>query len=363
MVAAEQLVQSLGDDHQITLVSRDTRFVFYPDLVNVAFGKAEPEDVSFDLREALIDRRIGFIKGEVARIDVESRKVVVAHGDVEGLLSFDYLIFALGRRLATEQIPGFFEHADHLLNVEGALKFGQSVRSFEEGRAIIGQCPGARLPGPVYETAFALARALQSRGIRDRAVITIVSPEPPGYQLGDSEIARALRNALDEHSIEFLPDFPVSKVTHGALHSSNGHSINYRLLMLLPPFRGAGVARSLSGLVSDEGYLNVDWSMRVQGCEGIYAAGDCVNFRGPKMAHMAVHQAEVAAANIALEIGGLEPSAAYNHEMMMVIDEGGSGSIFVRQDLERPEDVTVRQGRFWSWAKWVHDKYWQAQHS
>ena len=363
VVAAERLVNSLGDNHQVTLVSRDSRFVFYPDLVQVAFGKTEPADASFDLREAMLDRRIRFIKGEVARVVPDLRRVVVAHGDVEGTLSYDYLVFAMGRRLATEEIPGFYEHANHLLSVKAALDFGERVTSFKEGRAVFGQCPGARLPVPVYEAAFAFARLLEERGDRDRAVITIVSPDPPGYQLGDSGIARALRSSLDSHLIEFLPDFPITEVREGALFSATGRSINYRLLMLIPPFCGSGVARSLGKFATDNGYLNVDWSMRVINCERVYAAGDCVNFRGPKMAHMAVHQAEVAAANIALEINGLEPSVAYNHEVMMVIDEGGPGTIFVRQDLGHSEPSTVKTGRFWSWAKWAHDKYWQAQHS
>lgn len=362
VVAAERLVQSVGDAHQVTLISRESDFIFYPDLVRVAFGKSEPADVKFDLRDAMLDRRIRFIQAEVARIDAVNRRVVLARGEVEGELPFDYLVFALGRRLATETVPGFFEYANHLLDIDGALKFGESLRNFHEGRAVIGQCPGARLPIPVYETAFALSRMLEAGGDRDRVVITILSSEPPGYQLGDSEIARALRGALDAHYIEFLPDFPVASVAPGTILSVNGHSINYRLLMLLPPFRGAGAARGLEA-ASEDGYLNVDWSMRIQGYERMYAAGDCVNFRGPKMAHMAVHQAEVAAANIAAEIHGKEPNAAYNHEIMMVIDEGGAGSIYIRQDLEQPQDVTVKQGHFWRWAKWVHDKYWQARHS
>lgn len=362
IVAAEQLARSLGDEHQITLVSRDRNFVFYPDLVKVAFGKYEPEDVSFDLREAMLNRRVRFIQGEVARVDPQSRRAILGRGEVIGELSYDYLVFALGRRLATEQISGFFEYADHLLTVEGALKFGESARNFHEGRAVIGQCPGARLPVPVYETAFALRRLLEKRGKRDHTSITIVSPDPPGYQLGDSEIARALRASLDEHAIEFLPDFPTSSISTGAVISANGHSLNYRLLMLLPPFRGAGAAMG-TGITNEEGYINVDWSMRVPSCERIYAVGDCVNFRGPKMAHMAVHQAEVAAANIALEIRGLEPSVAYNHEVMMIIDEGGAGTIYIEQDLMQGDHASVKQGRFWSWAKWVHDKYWQAQHS
>jgi len=46
VVAAERLAKDLGDEHQITLVSRSRRFVFYPALVRLAFGKCEPEDAS-----------------------------------------------------------------------------------------------------------------------------------------------------------------------------------------------------------------------------------------------------------------------------------------------------------------------------
>jgi sulfide:quinone oxidoreductase len=362
VVAAESLARQIPKEHQITLVSRSPKFIFYPELVRLAFGKCEPDDISFNLREAMLDRRVRFIQAEVARIKPESGRVVLAHGEVDGELPYDYLILALGRRLATERIAGFFEHSQHLLTLEGALKFGKALREFQEGRAIIGQCSGARLPVPVYETAFALARLFEERGERERVRITIISPDPPGLQFGDGDVARALRNALDEHDVEYLPDFPIETVTPGAVLTSSGHAINYRLLMLLPPFSGPGAVIGL-GITDDEGYIGVDSAMRVQGVERIYAVGDCVNFIGPKMGHMAVHQAEVAAANVALEIAGLDPVSSYNHEIMLVIDEGGGDTIYLHKGLWDSEPAIVRQGRFWSWAKQVHDRYWLTSHS
>lgn len=362
VVAAESLARQLPKEHQITLVSNSPKFIFYPELVRLAFGKCKAEDISFDLREAMLDRRVRFIQAEAPRIKPESRRVVLTHGEVDGDLPYDYLIVALGRRLATERITGFFENSHHLLTVEGTLEFGDAIRSFQEGRAVIGQCPGARLPVPVYETAFALSRLFEERGDRERVKITIVSPDPLRFQFGDGELARALRTALDEHDIEYLPDFPIEKVTPGAVLTSNGHSISYGLVMLVPPFRGPSAVIGL-GITDDEGYINVDRAMRVQGVENMYAVGDCVNFRGPKMGHMAVHQAEVAAANVALEIDGLDPISVYNHEMMMVIDEGGGDTIYLHKGLWDHEPAIVRQGRFWSWAKRVHDKYWLATYS
>jgi sulfide:quinone oxidoreductase len=357
VIAAKRLAEQLSEEHQITLVSRSRNFVFYPALVRLAFDKCKEQDVSFDLRGAMLDRRVNFIEAEVARVDPHQRIVKITHGEVEGKLPYDYLIFALGRRLATEQITGFYEHAHHLLSVDKAIKFGKAIANFHEGRAVIGQCAGSRLPVPVYETAFALARRLAEDNERDRVRITIVSPEPIGMDFGDSDVGITLEKALDRHQIEFLPDFPIEKVSEHTALTGSGEAINFDLLMLMPPFQGASAA--LYQGITNDAYINVDWSMRVIGVEGMYAVGDCVNFTGPKMGHMAVRQAEVAAANLAAEIAGHGPVAHYEHEMRSVIDAAGAESIYLHKDIWTNEPGNIRQGRFWSWAKRAQEKYWE----
>ena len=362
VVAAERLATQLGDEHQITLVSRSKNFVFYPALVRLAFGKCEPEDVSFDLRHAMLNRRVNFIEAEVAHIDPLERNVTIAHGEVEGKLGYDYLVFALGRRLATERIRGFYEHAHHLLNVDKAIKFGKAIKTFTEGRAVFGQCSGSRLPVPVYESAFALARLLEEKGQRDSVRITVVSPSTMESELGDLNAAVALRKVFEAHEIEFLPDVSIDSLTKDSATTTAGDRINFNLLMLVPPFQGSSAA-SYVGITNAEGYINVDRTMRVNGQERMYAVGDCVNLDGPKMGHMAVRQAEVAATNLAAEIDGREPISHYEHEMRFVIEGVGSDSLYLHKDLWTDEPSTVRQGRFWSWAKRVQKRYWEVSHS
>ncbi|HEU4871267.1 MAG TPA: FAD-dependent oxidoreductase [Pyrinomonadaceae bacterium] len=362
VVAAERLAEQLGDEHQITLVSRSRQFIFYPALVRLAFGKSEPADVAFDLRRSLLNRRINFIEAEVAHIDPFERSVTIAHGQVEGKLAYDYLVFALGRRLATERITGFYEHAHHLLNVDKAISFGKAVKKFHEGRAVFGQCWGARLPVPVYESAFALAHRLEESGEPERVRITIVSPTTLESEVMDPAGAAALKKELDAHQIEFLPNLQIESLTQNSAMTKSGDAINFDLLMLMPPFRGSSAASHV-GITNDEGYINVHSTMRVAGVERIYAVGDCTNFDGPKMGHMAVRQAEVAATNLAAELNGRAPVSRYRHEMKFVVDEIGADSLYVHKDLSTDKPATVRQGRFWSWAKRVHEKYWEVSHS
>jgi NADH dehydrogenase FAD-containing subunit len=84
----------------------------------------------------MADRRISFIQGEIARIHPADKQVTVAHGDLVGDLSYDYLVLALGRRLKTERISGFFEHAHHLLDVESAESFGLALNDFKGGQGV-----------------------------------------------------------------------------------------------------------------------------------------------------------------------------------------------------------------------------------
>jgi len=362
VVAAERLAEQLGDEHQITLVSRSRQFVFYPALVRLAFEKSQPADVSFDLRHTMLNRRINFIEAEVAHVDPLERNVTIANGQVEGKLPYDYLIFALGRRLATERITGFYEHAHHLLNVDKAISFGKAIKNFHEGRAVFGQCPGARLPVPVYESAFALARRLEEKGERERVRITVVSPTTLESEIVDPAGAAALKKALEAHGIEFLSNLSIDSLTKNSAITKSGAAIDFDLLMLVPPFRGSSAASYL-GITNEEGYIHVDSTMRVRGLDRIYAVGDCVNFDGPKMGHMAVRQGEIAATNLAAEIDGRTPVSHYQHEMKFVVDEIGTDSLYMRKDLSTDEPATVRQGHFWSWAKRVHEKYWEVTHS
>jgi NADH dehydrogenase FAD-containing subunit len=361
VVAAESLAKRLGKEHQITLISRHRDFIFYPALVKLAFGQAEVSDITYNLREALLDRRIKFIEAEVAYPDVDNNCVIVPHGEVQGKLPYDYLLFALGRRLATEEVRGFYEHGHHLLTVNAALKFREALKDFHQGHAVLGYCQETRLAVPVYEAAFALDRLLKERGEREQVKITIVAPEHLSGQLGD-EIVPSLQTAMNDHGVEFVSEFPVNQITEKTIFAANGRQMDYDLLMLLPPFTGPGEAQ-YTGITDPNGYVRVDRQMHVTGAYRMYAAGDCVNFLGPKMGHMAVLQGMVAAANIAAEIEGHEPVARYDHELMLVIDDGGKDSIYLQKPLWEKGEASVKQGRFWGWTKQVHQKYWRKIHA
>lgn len=361
LIAAKRLALSLDPSHEVTLVSPGRKFTFYPALVHLAFGECTAEDVSFDLATSLKELGVRFVRGEVIRINPERKKAEITGDDFDGEIGYDYLVFAMGRRLATEKVPGFFEHAQHLLGVNAALKFGELVRNFREGKIIVGLCPNGRLPVPVCETAFALARKFETEMRDGKIRVSVIFPESLEAAFGGANLHKELEAAFERHHINVLYDVPISEISFNEVLSSKKHKIKCNLLMLVPPFRGHAILRDL-GITDDDDFVRVDGLMRVHGLESTYAAGDIVAFSGPKFGHMAVGQAETAAENIISEIKGEEPRREYYHEIATIIDAGGPDSIYLHYGIWDDSLYRLKKGRFWGWAKDSHDAFWRMKH-
>ena len=214
------------------------------------------------------------------RIHGKRRKAEIAGDDFRGEIGYDYLVIALGRRLATERVPGFFENAQHLLGVKAALNFGKLVRTFREGTIIVGLCPGGRLPVPVCETAFALARKFEPQMRDGKVQIKVIFPDSLKGAFGGANLHTELEAAFEKHGIHVLYDVPIKEIAFNEVISSNKHNIKCDLLMLVPPFSGNASLRDL-GVTDEEYFVKVDDSMRVKGLKNTYAVGDMSHFPDP----------------------------------------------------------------------------------
>ena len=361
LTTAEKLSASLGSKHQITLVSQFPEFIFYPALMHVAFGNLEPDDIKFDLRAKLHDVGVRFVQGEVLRIDSKHHSVKLYGNDFSGDIYYDYLVIALGRRLATEKVGGFFEYAHHLLGIKAALKFRKAVETFERGNIIVGMCPDARLPVPVCETAFGLAKKFADKIADKKVSISVVFPETVEDAFGGAKIHREIEAAFAKHNIEIVTNFPVDDIAKTQI-SAGKKSLNFDLLMMLPPFRGQASVSKLGTSADDSSYARVNLFLQVEGLQQIYAVGDITALSGPKFASMAVQQSDVVAKNILSELAGKKPQSIYYQEIATIIDEGGADSIYLHYGIWDDSLYRLKTGSLWSWAKYIHERFWQTAH-
>src|SRR5438445_4134726 len=81
---------------EICLVSRDNFFLFTPMLHEIAASDLEITNIVNPLRKLL--RRVEVFVGEVVRIDLPNKRVVISHGHHDHChrLEYDHLVIALG---------------------------------------------------------------------------------------------------------------------------------------------------------------------------------------------------------------------------------------------------------------------------
>ena len=360
LMTAERLAALLGGGsrHRITLVSPQDKFTFYPALVRLAFGDCQPDEITFDLVEKLNALDVRYVQGEVIKMDSNLKRVQIAGKDFNGDISYDYLVIAPGRRLATEKVSGFFEYSHHLLGVNAALKFGEAVKTFKKGRIVVGLAPEAFLPVPVCETAFALAKTFEREIAEKEIRVSVVFPETIAAAFGGADLHRKLEHAFAKHQIDVVTDFAVKELTEKEVLSADGQKIEYDLLMLLPPFRGRAIL-GLDAFTDESGFIKTDNFLRVSTLENSYAVGDITAFPGPKLAFMAIRQAQIAAENIASELRGDVARKIYNHDLAVIIDQAGEDAIFLHYGIRDANLRSLKEGKMWSRMKKTHNYLWE----
>lgn len=76
LTAAMKLKKHLDlSRHQITVIDQNAQFVYRPSLVLVAFGKATPESITFNLPEVYQQSGIQFIQASISSIDGDKKIV------------------------------------------------------------------------------------------------------------------------------------------------------------------------------------------------------------------------------------------------------------------------------------------------
>jgi len=357
LAAVEVLSKEVGDRAEITVVSANDEFIFYPALIPMVFGDFEPEELHFNIRQTLLKRGINFVEGKVTKLEPESQEVSVISGNVVEILDFDYLLVAIGRSLSMTEIPGFSEYAHHVLGIASALKFRNAVSDFDSGSIVVGLCPDAFLPVPVCEAALALARKFDRKIADGEISVTAVFPSTLDNAFAGSALFRDLDTEFENKKINLVSDFPIASVHSEAIVSNVGPAINYDLLMLVPPLRGQKHDTNILPFANEEGFVRVNEFMQVDGFDRIYAAGDIIDLPGPKFGYMAVRQGKVAARNIISQIQRKEPSTEYTHNIAWVIAEKYTDPVFFHYGFWDETLADFDESTFFGMAKRIRDRY------
>ena len=174
LVVANELRRALPRAHRITLVDRESSYLFAPSLLWLMTGDRTRERISRPL--ARLGRKgIEIVRGEIERIDAGRCEAAVGGKTLTG----DYLVIALGAEYAPETIPGLPEAGHNFYTLAGAERLRDALAGFQGGRLVVlTASPMYKCPPAPYEAVMLLDSYCRRRRIRDRTEISMYAAEP-----------------------------------------------------------------------------------------------------------------------------------------------------------------------------------------
>lgn len=290
LYAALELEKALATDStvEVTLVNRENFFLFTPMLHEVAASDLDLTNIVNPARKML--KRVRFIEGEVHAIDLQQRRVTVAHGFDGHVHDFEYdqLVLSLGSTTHYFGLPGVEENALTMKSLSDAITLrNRMIALLEEADT---ECSDyARVPLLTVVVAGAGFAGVETLGsINDflrnslkfypnltADYLRLILVHPGEVILGelDPKLGRYAQEKLSERGIEIRPKTRVLSYDGESVELSDGTTIATNTLIWTA---GTSANPLLSTLPceKDRGRVKVDATMSVRDWPGVWALGD-----------------------------------------------------------------------------------------
>jgi NADH dehydrogenase len=329
MHTAECLEQQLRMNAEVTLtlISETNALLFTPMLAEVAGSSLEPSHISTPLRSSL--HRTEFIRGRVAQIDLEGRRVILASDPAAGEASpgreipYDHLVFALGAVSNYLGMANLEKYSFNFKSLLDAIRIrNHTIEMFERAdrepdserrRAFLsfviagGGFAGAELAGALNDYAHGILADYPKLRREELNVVLVHSRDRILPELSES-LARYAQERMAARGVHFRLNTRLTDAGPGVIVLSDGE-IRAETLVWTAGTAPNPLVKAL-GLEKDKrGALVVDRTLAVPGRSGLWALGDCAAVIDaktekpcPPTAQFALREAQVLAKNIRAQI-------------------------------------------------------------
>jgi sulfide:quinone oxidoreductase len=375
--AAYELRRRLGAKAEITVIARDPSFVFLPSLPWVIMGWRDPRRLEVPLGPTLARRGIGFVHGEVTRLDTAAGKVHTAHGE----WGYDYLVIASGPELDYAAVPGLGPDAGYThstFTTEEAVKTRDALSPLlasDGGSIVVGAAPGASCGGPGYEILMMVDTVLRRAKKRHRFRLVFATPEPFVGHFGVGGLGasrRMFEDAFADRDIEAITNAAIVEGRPDRLVLRDGTELPFDLSLVIPSFLGVPFVRQVEGLGNAKGFITVHSDLSTTAAQNVYAVGVAIAIAPPaptevpvgvpKTGHMTELMATAAAKNIAADIAGDAKVDGMSLPSTCIADAGDTAFYLSADPFLPPRNKVVhKQGRWARYLKLAFERYYLAR--
>jgi sulfide:quinone oxidoreductase len=341
---------------KVTVVDEKGEHIYQPGFMYIAMGNENPKSLRQPERR-LLDDRVDLVIGEITAIDEEAKTVSVAD---DTTLDYDFLIIATGSRILPEAIENFEEAAHHFYSEEAALKLRHALDAFTGGKVVVGiagmpyKCP----PAPL-EVALLIEAELRDRGLREKSEVHFCSPIARAFTI--ESVSEMITPELEKKNIELHTFFNVEAIDadRKAVLSLEGEELDYDLLVLVPPHKGAQVLMDSGLAPAPGGWLPTDHkTLNVGDRPNVWALGDATNLPLSKAGSTAHFEAPVVAERVSAMVQQRKPHAKesiYTGKVMCFFEVGDGKGTLLRFDYENPPKPP-KPSRLWHVGKLFFNK-------
>lgn len=345
------------EDIELILISETDHFVFVPMIHEVATGNLAPGSVKQPVRTAPQCCLTDFIQGAVYDVDFDTRTIrftrVRGRGDgpIEEVMSYDYLLLALGSDTSFFGVPGAQEHTLTLKSLDDAIRIkNHIINQFERAQQLPenkrkdalhfvivgGGATGVELAGELSDLINnELAAAFPD--VHQQAKITL-------FEGGDTLLSR-VDPWFGRRSVEILQKKGRTTVRYQARVTKveeSGVWVGEEFLPTETVLWTAGVrAQNLNMQAAREVVLQehtdrirVEDTLFVPEYRNVSVAGDMAWIENketgqpyPMRAQFAVREGEVAARNILANINGKKPEPFHFQDQGFIVSLGVGGAL------------------------------------
>ena len=296
----------LGKEHEVVVVTPNSKWNWIPSNIWVGVGQMSKEEVVFDL--APVYEKVGIDYRQAKAVSIhpeggenEEKPYVTVEYTGQGkegqteTITYDYLINATGPKLNFDATPGLGNGkgglgdytvsvctADHAVHANEELqKVIAKLKSGQRQKIVVGTGHGmCTCQGAAFEYIFNINHELEKAGVRDLADIQWISNESfvgdfgiGGLHLKNGGYAASSRifaeSLYSEKGIPWTVGAHVCKVESGKLYyeqlDGTEGEMEFDFAMLIPPFAGVGLKAYdkngediTSKLFAPNGFLKVD---------------------------------------------------------------------------------------------------------
>jgi sulfide:quinone oxidoreductase len=273
--AALHLRRMLSKQHDVVVVSPNSKWNWIPSNIWVGVGKMTTEQVTFPLAPIYRRKGIEFHQALAVALHPEGSPDLPAphvdlvstdpgHAGEPTTLTYDYLVNATGPKLNFAATPGLGPDGytvsvctpGHAIEAAQALQ--NVIKRLQDGdrqTLVIGVGHGTcTCEGAAFEYAFNVEHELRAAGVRDLADVVYLTNE---NELGDFGVGgmtftqRGFQTTSElwtaslfrERGVRAITQAHVEKVDPGVIHyeqlDGTKSTLPFDFAMLLPPFRGA----------------------------------------------------------------------------------------------------------------------------